>query len=159
MTNRFRKLLRRELGGDVYEQMFRGYEERFQEQRAQLRVSAPPLEKEEAYVEIYEMLQGKEARVLEKMDRRLKNAMQGAAKIHQNFLWIVLFYLVGMILLLGLGLHPLAAAPAAILLSICFGYKIYEFIIHRCSYIDACIIMLYRVALDRVLREKRGLAQ
>ena len=157
MTNKFRKLLRREFGGDVYEQMFQGYQEKIQEHRLS-RMSAPPLEKEEAYIEIYAMLQEKEEQALEKMDHRLKNAMQGAAKVHQNFIWTISCYLVGMLLLLGLGLHPMAVIPAATLISIGFAWKIYEFIIHRCSYIDACIIMLYRVALDRVLREKRGMA-
>lgn len=159
MKNVFRKLLCREFGGEMYDQLFQGYQRKIQEHREVQRMTAPPLEKEGAYLEIYEMLQGKERRVLEKMDRRLKNAMQGAAQVHQNFLWTILFYLIGMVLLTGLGLHPLAVIPATVLLTIGFAWKIYEFIIHRCNYVDACIIMLYRVALDRVLREKKGLAQ
>ena len=42
-----------------------------------------------------------------------------------------------------------------ILISICFIYKIYEFITNKFCYIDAQIVLVYKAVLDRIILNER----
>lgn len=149
MTSIFRKLLHAEFGEEYYNRFFFS----FQKKMAEKRTLERKIENEDIYGELYEILKTKDHTVLEKMEMRLMDAMYSTVKISKTYLWAFLYYLVSALLLIALHLHPAATLPALILMSGCFLYKTYEFVINKYCYIDAYIILVYKAALERVIKE------
>lgn len=151
MTSIFKKLLHTEFGEEYYNRFFFSFQKKLMEKRTLER----KIENEDIYGDLYLLLKGKERPALVKMEERLSDAMYTTVKISRTYFWAFLFYLIAALFLIALGLHPAATVPALVVMSVCFLYKTYEFVVNKYCYIDAYIILVYKAALDKVIREVR----
>ncbi len=100
-------------------------------------------------------LERKKSPELKKMYERLEQALLRAYDINRGF-WPYVFFCIG-----ALGLLPLYTSliPATILaaggVALCLGYRLREYLVNRNCYLDARMVLCYRIALERVLRQCR----
>ena len=63
----------------------------------------------------------------------------------------LMFYLFSSIYLIFKDLHPELTLISLTLMSVCFVYKTYEFVVNKFCYVDAHIALVYKAVLDRII--------
>lgn len=146
MANVFKKLIRRELGEMNYHRYSSFIKKNIEHRRSDSQV---------IFDDMYDKLKYRDIRSISKMHSRLNDTMLLAFRISKNFLFALIFYLIASIYLV---MRPMAlelTVMSLILISICFIYKIYEFITNKFCYIDAQIVLVYKAVLDRIILNER----
>ncbi|WP_167958305.1 hypothetical protein [Anaerosporobacter faecicola] len=148
MVNVFKKLIRTEFGINKYNQYVGSYHKKMLEKNFDYR----NLKNEEIYNDIYSSLKDKDLESLKKMFDRLTEAMLLVVKISRTYFSILLVYIFGAIFLITRDLVPWVTVVSILLMSGCFLYKTYEYVVNKFCYIDARIIIVYKSVLDQLLR-------
>lgn len=146
MANVFKKLIRRELGEMNYHRYSSFIKKNIEHRRGDSQV---------IFDDMYDKLKHRDIKSISKMHSRLNDTMLLAFRISKNFLFTFVFYLMASIYLI---MRPMATEFTVIsllLISICFVYKIYEFITNKFCYIDAQIVLVYKSVLDRIMINER----
>ena len=148
MSNVFKKLISKELGEINYNRYFcfikRNHESRMSDSQV-------------IYNDIYEKLKSRDIKSITKMHNRLNNTMLLAFRISKNYFFTFMFYLIAALYIIIRDIRPEITIIALTLMSICFFYKTYEFVVNKFCYIDAQIILVYKAVLDKIiLSEHKG---
>ena len=145
MASVFKKLISRELGEMNYNRYFFCY---------QKGIANKTSNSKEIYNDIYDKLKDKDLRVIKRMQERLNDAMLLALRISKTYLFTFLFYLGAVIFVFGVGVKPILMLFGLILMTLCFLFKTYEFIVNKYCFIDAQIVLVYKAVLDELLMNK-----
>lgn len=146
MASIFKKLISRELGEMNYNRYFFCY---------QKAITNKISNSKEIYNDMYDKLKDKDLRVIKRMHERLNDAMLLALRISKTYLFTFLFYLGAVIFVFGVGLQPILMVIGLILMTLCFLFKTYEFIVNKYCFIDAQIVLVYKAVLDELLMNKK----
>lgn len=147
MTSVFKKLISRELGESKYNKYFFCYQKLILDKKYE----SKKFDNKEIYDDIYEMLKDKDQEDLKSMLERLLDAMCLALKISRNYIFTFIVYLLAAAFIIFQGLLPVITVMGLILMSLCFIYKTYEFVVNKYCFIDAHIVLVYKSVLDRLL--------
>lgn len=142
MANVFKKLISKELG----EVNYRRYSS-FIKRSAVNKTGESKL----LYNDMYEKLTKRDIKSIAKMHERLNDTMLLAFRISKNYFFALLFYATASLFIISKNLQPMFTVGSLILMSICFTYKTYEFIVNKFCYIDAQIVLVYKTVLDRII--------
>lgn len=153
MTSVFRKLISKELGEGKYHKYFYIYQKKIIDKTYDYR----NLNNEEIFNDIYEELKDIDIIQLRKKMERLSDAMYTALLISKNYIFTLIFSLVGALFLVSLDLSFAITLGGLILMGLCFIYKTYEFVVNKFCYIDAHIIIVYKSVLDELLQMRSDL--
>lgn len=146
MANVFKKLIRKELGEMNYHRYSSFIKKNIEHRRSDSQV---------IFDDMYDKLKYRDIRSISKMHSRLNDTMLLAFRISKNFLFALIFYLMASVYLVMRPMTPELTVISLILISICFMYKIYEFITNKFCYIDAQIVLVYKAVLDRIILNER----
>lgn len=147
MASVFKKLISRELGEPSYDKYFVSYQKRFEEQAYEL----GRLDNKEVYDDMYNKLKDKDITDLHHMLDRLSDAMYCAVRISKHFMIEFFFYVAAIVFLIVQGVQAVVLFPCIGLITICFLYKTYEYIVNQYCFIDAHIVLIYKTVLDRLI--------
>lgn len=147
MASVFKKLISRELGEYNYRKYFICYQKLISEDKYDFR----KLDNEEIFNDMYMKLKDKDIITLTKMLERLSDSMFLALRISKTYIFSFLVYVTAILFLLVQGMPVLIFLGSAAIISICFFYKTYEFIINKYCFIDAHIVIVYKAVLDRLI--------
>lgn len=140
--NSFKKLLRSEFGKKKYDG-FAEYVHKY---------CGPEVKEcKELYDEIYRHCNKMDSERIIGMQIRLNDVMFSAFHIGKSYSMVFFIYLAAWFFLLAADLHTWVLLGAIGALTVCFGFKTYQFIANRCTYVDARIIETYRLVLERIL--------
>lgn len=143
----FQKLLQREFGALKYQKYFSIYETRMQTKMQNTSNSGS----QEIFADIYKELKDQDFKVLCQKSDRLTDAMTAAVQISRMYMISFVFYLAAALFLIAQSLLPVITIIALLLMSVCFIYKTYEFVVNKFCYIDAYIIIVYKTVLDQLI--------
>ena len=146
MASIFKKLISRELGEMSYNRYFFCF---------QKGITNKTCNSKEIYNDIYDKLKDKDLRVIKRMHERLNDSMIHALRINKTYLFTFLFYLGAIIFVFGIGLKPILILAGLIMMTGCFLFKTYEFIVNKYCFIDAQIVLVYKAVLDELISNKR----
>lgn len=151
MANVFKKLIRKELGEINYHRY---------SSHIKKNISNRMNDSQTIFNDMYEKLKYRDMKSISKMHNRLNDTMLLAFRISRNFLFAFLFYLMASVYLVLREMGPEFTAISLILVNICFAYKIFEFMANKFCYIDAQIVLVYKMVLDRIiLNEGKGMRE
>lgn len=85
--------------------------------------------------------------------KELLGYVQMSIRISRNFLYISMGYMVAMAMLLLLELSWMILLPSATVISMCYLYKLVEFVRNRYCDRDVRIVLIYKIALFHLLEE------
>ncbi|MBQ8798042.1 MAG: hypothetical protein IJZ55_00590 [Lachnospiraceae bacterium] len=146
--NIFKKLLRKELGDTRYKGLVD-----FVKQYCGPEVK----NSKELYEEIYEYCNRLDSDKIVGMQMRLNEVMYQAFQVGRTYSLAFFVYLGAWFALMSLELQTELLLIGILGITVCFGFKTYQFIANRCAYADARIIETYRAVLERILvRRARG---
>lgn len=147
MSSVFKKLISKELGESKYDKYFLCYQRLILNKTYDHR----RLDNDEIYNDMYEYLKDRDIVLLTKMLDSLSEAMNLALRISKTYIITILVYLIasGFIILQGLDFG--ITLGSITLMSICFIYKTYEFIVNKYCFIDAHIVIVYKSVLDKLV--------
>ena len=148
MNSVFRKLLSRELGEERYEQYCKSYRNCLEEKGG---TDGRKQGNKVIYEELYEYLEGRDLKSLTKMVERFSDAMLLARQINRQYVFAFLFYLFCSLFLIGLELKAGVTVISLVLMSGCFLYKTFEFVVNKFCFIDASIAIVYKSVLDKLI--------
>lgn len=146
MANVFKKLIRRELGEINYHRY-----SSFIRKNIDNRTS----DSQTIFNDMYEKLRCRDIKSISKMHNRLNDTMLLALRISKNFLFAFMFYIMASVYLIIREMSPELTVISLTLVSLCFVYKVYEFITNKFCYIDAQIVLVYKAVLDRIILNER----
>ena len=86
---------------------------------------------------------------------KLIAAMYEAVQIHRQYLFVVIFFIASSLFLIGKDLNGVVTVISLLLMSICFLYKTFEFVVNKYCYVDANIILVYKSVLDGIIEKKQ----
>ena len=124
--------------------------------RERYEIYTKKLEKKESmdiFCDIYEELRVKSPTHLNQSLKKLLDSVQISIHISRNFIYITAGYVISFILLLLFGLAWFIAYPALLLISVCYFYKLAEFMKNRYCDRDVRIVLIYKIALFHLLEE------
>lgn len=147
MASVFKKLISNELGENNYYKYFFSYQNRMINQSE----DAKKIENREVFEDIYNLLKNEEMSRLEKKQERLTDALYLSLRINKTYLLTLIFYLLATLFIIGKQLIPSVTIASLLIMSICFLYKTYEFVVNKFSFIDAHIIIVYKSVLDKLV--------
>lgn len=150
MASVFRKLICKELGENAYNKYFTCYQNLIKNKK----YNHHELNNEEIYEDIQGKLMDKDIEVLNKMLNRLSDSMFLVLRISKTFKFTVFMYLASILFLILYGVAFALGIGAAILITGCFMYKTYEYIVNKYCFIDAHIVIIYKSVLDRLILAK-----
>lgn len=150
MSSLFKRLLSRELGEVNYNKYFFCYQKLIAEKK----YDTKKLENREVYDDIYNFLKEKDEEILQEQLEGLLETMIMALRISRQYMFVFICYLLTSLFLISQGLMLYITISAIVLLSVCFLYKTYEFIVNKYCYIDAHIVIIYKSVLDSLLSSK-----
>ena len=142
MASVYKKLISRELGESNYNRYFFCY---------QKGITNKTCNSKEIYNDIFERLKDKDILTIRKMRDRLNDAMIWALRISKTYFYSFLFYVGASLFLISIGIQPLFIWIGISLLTICFLFKSYEYIINKYCFIDAQIVLVYKAVLDELM--------
>lgn len=152
MTSVFKKLISKEFGESKYNKYFFIYQKKVAEKSYDYK----NLNNEEIFNDIYEELKDKDMSILNMKLEKLTEAMFFALRINKSYIFTFLFYSAASLFVISQSLMPSITILSLILMSGCFIYKTYEFVVNKFCYIDAHIVIVYKSVLDKlILRAKR----
>lgn len=146
MSSVFKKLLSKELGEGTYNKYFYCYQKLIAEKKYNYN--------EEIFNDMYAQLKDKDIDILTKMLERLWDTVYIATRINRTYIVAFLFYLGCALFLICQEVQPWITVISLILMSLCFLYKTYEFVVNKYCFIDAHIIIVYKSVLDRLILYK-----
>ena len=85
--------------------------------------------------------------------KELLGYVQMSIRISRNFLYITMGYMVAMAMLLLMELSWVILLPSLAVVSICYVYKLIEFVRNRYCDRDVRIVLIYKIALFHLLEE------
>ncbi|BCN29964.1 hypothetical protein [Anaeromicropila herbilytica] len=147
MASVFKKLISKELGESCYNKYFFSFQKRMASKNYNTKV----FDNEEIFNDIYNRLKDKDILVLTKMLERLSDTMFLAMRITRTFIFALFFYLFACGFIIYEGLLPIITVVSLLVLSGCFIYKTYEFVVNKFCFIDAHIIIVYKAVLDMLI--------
>ncbi len=147
MNSVFRKLLSKELGKKRYEEYCESYRS-FLEQKG---IGGRKQGNQQIYEELYSYLEDRDLKSLIKMMERFSDTMQLARQINRQYIFAFIFYLCSSFFVISMELQPVVSIVSLILMSICFIYKTFEFVVNKFCYIDASIALVYKSVLDKLI--------
>ncbi len=133
--------------GKLIQQKF-GYE--------QYAVYTEKLNKKESmdiFFDIYDKLHDQSSESLNDSLRDLLTSVQVSIQISRNFFYVSLGYVVSILMLLGLDLIQYVFFTALGLITLCYTYKLWEFIRNRYCDRDVRIVLIYKIVLFYLLEE------
>lgn len=151
MINVFKDFLNQEFGKSRYERYFTSVKTSLDDKSYYARKKGS----EELYSELFCELQKEDDIALKEKLEHLVEAMYLAVRIHRQYLFISIFYVLSGILLIGLELEGIVTLLSLFAISLCFLYKTYEFVVNKYCYVDANIILVYKSVLDRLLAQRK----
>lgn len=152
MASVFRKLISKEFGESKYHKYFYIYQKKVIDKTYDYK----NLNNEEIFNDIYQELKDIDVLQLKMRMERLSDAMYIALRISKIYIFTLIFYLVAALFLLSLDLQLIITIGGLMLMSMCFVYKTYEFIVNKFCYIDAHIVIVYKSVLDELLQIRSG---
>ncbi len=147
MNSVFRKLLSKELGEKRYEEYCESYRVCLEKKGMDGRKQGNQV----IYKELYEYLEDRDLKSLTKMMERFSDTMLLARQINRQYVFAFLFYLFCSLFLIGMELQAGVTIVSLILMSACFIYKTFEFVVNKFCYIDASIALVYKSVLDKLI--------
>jgi len=106
---------------------------------------------EKIFCDIYKQLKNRDLESLHLMMERLKNAIELSMRISKQYIWVWLMTVLTIILLIIMPLSFLFTLIGICIVITAFGYKSMVFMINRYCFIDAGIILIYRLALYHLI--------
>lgn len=85
--------------------------------------------------------------------KELLGYVQMSIRISRNFLYITMGYIVALAMLLLLELSWMILLPSVTVISVCYLYKLVEFVRNRYCDRDVRIVLIYKIALFHLLEE------
>ena len=146
MSNVFKKLISRELGDANYHRYFSSVKKNLETKMG---------DSQTIYNDMYEKLRDRDLKSITKMHSRLNDTMILAFRISKNFFFSFIFYLIATMVVIAKVQQQELVITALGLMSMCFVYKIYEFVANKFCYIDAQIVLVYKAVLDRIILNER----
>ena len=131
-------LLCKELG----EQKYNIYFELFGKEKNQ---------KETIFCDIYKQLKNRDLETLHMMMERLKSATNLTVRISKQYIWVWLATILTIILLIIMPISFLFTIFGICVVITAFGYKSIVFLVNRYCFIDAGIIVIYRLVLYHLI--------
>lgn len=150
MLNAFKTLLKKELGNSKYMDYFEEYRRMDQLRKAK----GEKIQIGGVYDAIYEDLKDAEHDALLEKQKRLRETMMMVFQICRHYTLIVFTYLVASLVIIFWGDNVVVDLLCILALSGVFLYKTYEFVVNKYSYLDAYIIIAYKAALEKCIKEK-----
>lgn len=150
VSNVFKKLISKEMGEVNYHRYFSFVKKNME---------TKSVDSQALYNDMYEKLKYRDLSSITKMHNRLNDTMLLAFRISKNFFFAFIVYLAASIFLITKGLQPELMVLSMVLMSLCFVYKIHEFISNKFCYIDAQIVLIYKAVLDRIILNEKKSAQ
>lgn len=151
MINVFREFLNKEFGKAKYSRYFNAVKKSLDEKSYHARKKGS----EELYTELFLELKDEEDSALIRRLENLLDAMYAAVRIHRQYLFVVIFYVSACLFLIGKQLDGMVTIVSLLLMSACFLYKTWEFVVNKYCYVDANIILVYKSVLDRIIEKKK----
>lgn len=142
MSNVFKKLISKELGEINYHRYSSFVKKNIENKR---------VDSQMIFNDMYDKLKNRDIRSISKMHNRLNDTMLLAFRISKNFLFALFFYLMSVVYLVMRSMSLEITIISLLLISICFIYKVYEFVTNKFCYIDAQIVLVYKAVLDRII--------
>lgn len=149
--NIFKNFLNREFGKARYNRYFEAVKSALEDKSYYARKKGS----EELYRELFQELKDEEYDVLLGRLEKLVDTMYAAVKIHRQYLFVVIVYIGSSLFLIGKQLEGSVTLISLLLLSICFLYKTWEFVVNKFCYIDANIILVYKSVLDKIIEKRK----
>lgn len=152
MRSAFQKLLKQELGCVKYQNYMMEYEKMDQlrkEEGTKIQING-------VFEDIYNSLKENESMMLMEKYARLKETMTDVFHICRHYLFVMITYVVAAIVIVFMGGNSFINLCCVAGLSVAFLYKTYEFVINKYSYLDAYLIIAYKAALEKRLKETKG---
>lgn len=147
MNSVFRKLLSKELGEERYDAYCESYRSCLEKRGADGRKQGNQV----VYEQLYKHLENRDLLSLTKMVERFSDTLVLARQINRQYIFSFLFYLLCSLFLIGMELNSAVTIISLILMSICFLYKTFEFVVNKFCYIDASIALVYKSVLDKLI--------
>ncbi len=148
MNSVFRKLLSKELGEERYEEYCKSYRSCLEEKGSR---DGRKQGNQVIYDDLYLYLESRDLKSLTKMVERFSDTMLLARQINRQYVFAFLFYLFCSLFLIGLELQAGVTVVSLILMSVCFLYKTFEFVVNKFCFIDASIALVYKSVLDKLI--------
>ena len=151
MSSAFKKLLTKELGAAKYKNYFSEYQ-KLDEIRKK---KGDKINTTVVFDDIYEELKQSGIECLQEKQKRLKETMMTVFHICRHYMFVLFTYLLAVVVIMLYGEFPMLNAISIVVISGAFLYKTYEFVINKYSYLDAYIIIAYKAALEKLLKENK----
>ena len=146
--NIFRKCLRRDLGKKQY----RKYIEICREE-----LKATNLMEEQFNIEekgifhiLYEQMQTINKEDLQIRWEHIMITLMKAFRIGKEFGKVMIFYFICCLLLIGLNLNHMVTCFSLVLMSLCFLYKVYEYVENKVCFMDVYLFMVYNSVVEKL---------
>lgn len=153
--NVFRKCLWKQFGKHRYDVYVRMCEEELVRQCDTVRPEDGELhfdENNRIYRDMYKRLCYLDAGEIRERTEDMAGAVMRAFCIGRGFAPALAFYVVVSLVLIGLKLEPVISLTAMALISLCFAYKIREYISNRFCFLDAYLAMIYKAVLEALAK-------
>jgi len=150
MSSVFKKLIEKEFGHSRYN-MYYSHMKKVLEKSGTLDIEKISAYDEPVLHDMDEIIRKKGKSILAMMYCRLNETFYKAVRINRGFFMTVIVYILAMLILLLGGFEFFVALPGAVILTLCFGYKLYEFMVNKFCYVDVKIILAYKKVLERLI--------
>lgn len=142
--NIFKRLLRKELGRSCYDTLI----------RTLLEPAPEAVLSQKLYSDIYEHLRKAETERLLLMKARLNDVIMQAFQVSRTYSIVFFVYLAAWFFLMGAGLPVPVLLGSVAAISFVFLAKTIQFLSNRCQYIDAKVIEVYKIVMDRLIHTR-----
>lgn len=149
--NVFKAFLSREFGKARYSRYFNDVKNALEDKSYYARKKGS----EDLYRELFQELKDEEYEILLKRLEKLVDAMYMAVRIHRQYLLVIAVYIGSCLFLIGKQLAGSVTLISLLLLSVCFLYKTWEFVVNKFCYVDANIILVYKSVLDKIIAGRK----
>ena len=150
MASVFRKLICKELGNNSYDKYFTCYQNLIKDKK----YNHHELNNEEIYEDILNKVEEEDLAVLNKRLTHLSDSMFLVLRISRTYKFTVLVFIASILFLLIYGVPFSVGFVSISLITGCFLYKTYEYIVNKFCFIDAHIVIIYKSVLDRLILAK-----
>lgn len=147
--NVFQKCLRRSMGNVKYLKYAEVCRKDFtKENFAQLTKNSKPI-----FDDMYELLKQENKTKLSEKMKDMLDTLSTAFRITKNFVFVLITYILGNVVLLSLELDYYVTCVSIVLMGICFLYKLVEFVSNKYCVLDAYLFMIYKSVLEKLTKE------
>lgn len=152
MANEFRKLIQKEFGNPIYHKFVLFFQDKMESGKLEIFTdNEESITKDDIYIEMYDMLKGKDNSVLMKMQKRLADTMITAMGICKSYLIVILLYALSMMFIFVNVANPAYMYLGMTALTLLYLYKTIQYVSNKFCFIDAQLVMIYKTVLDRLL--------